>query len=63
MRGHGYINRGGTLDAAGMLFANRSTWAHLVASGADLLGEDQSRFLTAAEVAAIGGCGDPRDVS
>jgi phosphoketolase len=26
----GYLNRGGTLDAEGMLFVNRSTWAHIV---------------------------------
>ena len=62
LKAHGYISRGGTLDVAGMLFANRSTWAHLVASGADLLGMDKNRLLTAAEVAAVVGRGDPEDV-
>ena len=30
----GYINHGGTFDQAGMLFANRCTWAHVLAAAA-----------------------------
>lgn len=59
---HGYISRGGTLDVAGMLFANRSTWAHLVESAARLLNRPRDQFLSAAECAAIDGRGDPHDL-
>jgi len=58
-RVHGYINRGGTLDTFGMLFANRSTWAHIVSSAADLLLTDRRSLLSAAEVSAVDGVGDP----
>src|SRR3546814_9174072 len=56
---HGYISRGGTLDVAGMLFANRSTWAHLAESAARLLNRPRDQFLSTAECAAIDGNGDP----
>ncbi len=56
---HGYLNRGGTLDVRGMLFANRCTWAHLTASAAGLLGAPVDALLTATEIAAVSGCGDP----
>lgn len=59
MRALGYINRGGTLDAQGMLFANRSTWAHVVAEAADLLGGKAAHFLSAAELRAVEGRGNP----
>jgi phosphoketolase len=59
---HGYVSRGGTLDVAGMLFANRSTWAHLVESAARLLNRPRDQFLSAAECAAIDGRGDPHDL-
>ena len=59
---HGYISRGGTLDVAGMLFANRSTWAHLVESAARLLNRPRDQFLSGAECAAIDGRGDPQDL-
>lgn len=58
-RAHGYLNRGGTLDLFGMLFANRCTWAHLVQSAADLVGLDHETLLTGAELAAVEGTGDP----
>lgn len=58
-RALGYRNRGGTLDVNGMLFANRCTWAHIVAEAADLLHLDRHSLLTEAEVAAIEGHGDP----
>ena len=59
---HGYISRGGTLDVAGMLFANRSTWAHLAESAARLLNRPRDQFLSTAECAAIDGNGDPHDL-
>ena len=59
LRAHGYVSRGGTLDAMGMLFANRCTWAHLVVSAAALVGAPASDFLTPQEVAAVLGRGDP----
>ncbi|WP_305280535.1 xylulose 5-phosphate 3-epimerase [Phenylobacterium sp.] len=62
LRAHGYLSRGGALDASGMLFANRCTWAHLVASSASLLRTDVRDFLTAAEASAIAGAGDPQAV-
>lgn len=56
----GYINHGGTLDVFGMLFANRCTWAHALASVADILNFPRERLLSEAEVAAVEGRGDPR---
>ncbi len=55
----GYINRGGTLDEFGMLFANRSTWAHVVATYAQLSHTDMGQYLTPAEAAAVSGQGQP----
>ncbi|HET9160214.1 MAG TPA: xylulose 5-phosphate 3-epimerase [Caulobacteraceae bacterium] len=59
LRGHGYLNRGGTLDIRGMLFANRCTWAHLVSSAAALVGQDPDALLNETELAAVQGRGDP----
>jgi phosphoketolase len=56
----GYRNRGGTLDAFGMLFANRCTWAHGLATLADMRGVALGDWLAAEEVAAVEGRGDPR---
>lgn len=53
----GYINRGGTFDVEGMLFANHCTWAHIVQRAATLLREDAARFLTESERAALAGRG------
>jgi phosphoketolase len=72
-RALGYINRGGTLDAFGMLFANRCTWAHGLAALAELdykpnYKPDYSitencgaaeRWLTHDELLAVRGEGDP----
>ncbi len=58
-RAMGYINRGGTLDQDGMLFANRSSWAHIAACAAGLLGENIKAFLSTAECRAVAGQGDP----
>lgn len=55
----GYCNRGGTLDVDGLLFANRSTWAHATAAVARVLGMPASALLDDAERAAVDGHGDP----
>jgi|TARA_R110002012_G_scaffold60635_2_gene158730 phosphoketolase len=59
-RALGYLSRGGTLDTAGLLFANRCTWAHAVAAAAELLGIDQHEVLTLEEAAAVAGKAHPR---
>lgn len=59
LRAHGYINRGGTLDAAGMLFANRCTWAHLATSAAELLRIPLEGILRPAEQDAVAGRAPP----
>jgi len=57
----GYINRGGTLDTEGMLFANRCTWAHGLSKLASMINNDV-RLLTDKESAAIQGFGNPYDI-
>ena len=56
----GYRNRGGTLDEAGMLFANSATWAHVLQAVGGLLNRPLGDFLAADEAAAVQGNGDPR---
>jgi phosphoketolase len=58
----GFINRGGTLDVPGLLFANRCTWAHAIDAVAGVLGHPREALLTDDELAAIDGRGDPRVV-
>mgnify|MGYP001090903330 FL=1 len=58
-RSLGFINRGGTLDVFGMLFANRSTWAHAVKAAADLVNAPTADFLQHEELAAVEERGDP----
>ncbi len=55
----GYISRGGTLDVAGLLFANHCSWAHLVEAASSVLRRPASEFLSDREVAALAGRGDP----
>jgi phosphoketolase len=59
----GYISRGGTLDVAGMLFANRCSWAHLVDAAAPLAGWARDDLLTSEERNAVDGRGHPADLS
>lgn len=59
-RALGYINRGGTLDVGGMLFANRCTWAHALDAAASCLNRPVQEWLSPEELAAIQGEGDPR---
>nr|WP_298143716.1 xylulose 5-phosphate 3-epimerase [uncultured Pseudomonas sp.] len=58
----GYRNRGGTFDEAGMLFANRATWAHVLRSVAELLAIAPQRLLQEQELAALSGRGDPQSL-
>lgn len=53
LRALGYINRGGTLDVDGMLFANRCTWAHIALAAAEMSGGDAQDFLTENELNAV----------
>jgi len=55
----GYRNRGGTLDEAGMLFANRACWGNVVAACARLMDVPRTALLTGEEAAALAGKGDP----
>ncbi|GHD42670.1 Phosphoketolase [Marinobacter persicus] len=55
----GYINRGGTLNESGMLFANRCTWGHALAACAAVLDKPPGEWLSSAELAAVEGRGDP----
>ncbi|MBN9426818.1 MAG: xylulose 5-phosphate 3-epimerase, partial [Burkholderiales bacterium] len=59
----GYISRGGTLDVAGMLFANRCSWAHLVDAAAPLVGWNRDDLLTVTERNAVDGKGHPDDIA
>jgi phosphoketolase len=56
----GFNNRGGTLDTFGMLFANRCTWAHVLSAAAGAARANLSDWLSAAEIAAVEGHGDPQ---
>jgi len=58
-RALGYISRGGTFDVAGMLFANRCSWAHAVDAAAAVAGWPRETVLNAAHRRAIDGKGDP----
>jgi phosphoketolase len=58
-RALGFINRGGTLDVFGMLFANRATWAHAVKAAVELLGLPAKDFLSREELDAVEERGDP----
>ncbi|MNF32686.1 Xylulose-5-phosphate phosphoketolase [compost metagenome] len=55
----GYRNRGGTLDEAGMLFANQATWAHVLQAVAEVLGIPARKLLSKEEQAALAGTGRP----
>jgi phosphoketolase len=59
-RALGFINRGGTLDADGMIFANKCSWAHALAATAHALGTRLDDYLSNDEVAAVQGRIAPR---
>lgn len=58
----GYRNRGGTLDTAGMLYANRCSWLHVLERAATSLGLDPAEWLNPEEQDAIAGRIDPRAI-
>jgi phosphoketolase len=60
--GLGYINQGGTYDTPGLLFVNRSSWAHCVLEAARLLGRASADFLTETELRALDGRISPHGV-
>jgi phosphoketolase len=51
----GFINEGGTLNVAGMLFVNKCTWAHAVLEVSKLEGVSKEKLLSEAEIKAISG--------
>ena len=55
----GYRNHGGTLNEAGMLFANGCSWAHALAACASVMALPPGEWLSSAELAAVEGRGDP----
>lgn len=55
----GYRNRGGTLSTAGLLFANGSTWAHILIEACKATGAEESTLLSPDELLAATGKGDP----
>jgi phosphoketolase len=60
--GLGFINHGGTLSIEGMLFVNRTTWAHALEAAARVLGLARERLLDPAECAALDGRASPEGV-
>ncbi len=50
---HGFINHGGTLDADGLLFVNKSSWVHLLRSAATYLEINESTLLFQEEQDAL----------
>ncbi len=56
----GYVNRGGTLDTQGLLFANRCTWAHAVVAVVEALERRPEEFLSRDELGAVQGVSDPK---
>jgi phosphoketolase len=55
----GYRNQGGTLNEAGMLFANQCSWAHALLACAQVMNRPPIDWLSSAELAAIDGHGSP----
>ena len=58
----GYVSAGGTYDTPGILFANRSTWAHCVAEAARLLELPRARLLDEPEIQVLDGTRSPHGV-
>ena len=55
----GYINQGGTLDSDGMLFANKSTWAHGAYQLSQRLAVAPDNWLNEEELQAVLATGSP----
>ncbi|MEX2100223.1 MAG: xylulose 5-phosphate 3-epimerase [Acidimicrobiia bacterium] len=60
--GLGYTNHGGTLTVEGLLYVNRSSWAHVVAAAARLLDRPATDLLDPAELEALNGRRSPEGV-
>ena len=58
-RALGFINRGGTLDVAGMLTANRCTARHVLAAVGEVLGLGAQSFESIQKSSAVELCGSP----
>lgn len=58
----GYIGQGGTLTTSGMLFVNRSTWVHILAEVAQLIGLPREELLTSQELAVLDERASPEGV-
>lgn len=56
----GFRNRGGTLNTAGLLFANSATWAHIVSEACTAMGVGCDPYLKPEEQQAIANTGDPK---
>lgn len=54
-RALGYRNQGGTLDVAGMVYVNHQSWAHIVATAAQVMGVPREGLLEANEIDALDG--------
>jgi phosphoketolase len=52
-RALGFINQGGTLDVPGLLFLNKSSWAHVVEAAAAVTGRARGDFLSRDEMLAL----------
>ncbi len=55
----GFINRGGTLSVAGMLFVNKCSWLHMVGNSSEMLGIDIKKMLSAKEINVLEGKDTP----
>ena len=58
----GYIGQGGTLTTPGVLFVNRSTWAHVLQEASRVLGISRDRLLSTEEMAALDGKANPQGI-
>jgi phosphoketolase len=58
----GYVSRGGTLTEEGMLFANHSSFAHVLEALARVRGEDPAKWLEPDELDALAGRRSPMGV-
>lgn len=59
VHGAGFINQGGTLAADGMLYVNKTSWAHLLQYAAQALHKPEQDVLTEDELAALTGKRSP----
>ena len=55
----GFTNKGGTLTVGGLLFVNRSSWAHVLVEAARVLDRPQEEFLAAQELDTLDGKASP----